>query len=206
MTATVRPDYSLTGESRQRAIEAGLANAEWFQPAIDPARLRELQTRTNARGVLRRRAVDRAPRRLGCVGLSQRLVVVVDPGVPALRRHVRRCRRPALARDGPRHGVPHPLAQRRDLPDRLGDAVPRTHRVAVVALPPPHRHDHRRPRCRDRVPTSTERRQDPPLLHRQGRDPYVRPARAATRSERSTPTRPSSCPPTSTARSSGSPA
>ena len=45
-------DYSLTGDSARRALERGLANAEWFQPAIDPARLRSLQTRTNRRAGL----------------------------------------------------------------------------------------------------------------------------------------------------------
>jgi Na+-transporting NADH:ubiquinone oxidoreductase subunit F len=49
VTTSTTPDYGLTGAARQRAFDAGLANAEWFQPAIDPARLRELQTRTNAR-------------------------------------------------------------------------------------------------------------------------------------------------------------
>jgi Na+-transporting NADH:ubiquinone oxidoreductase subunit F len=49
MTATATPDYGLTGAAKQRAFDAGLANAEWFQPVIDPARLRELQTRTNGR-------------------------------------------------------------------------------------------------------------------------------------------------------------
>jgi Na+-transporting NADH:ubiquinone oxidoreductase subunit F len=50
MTATMPPpDYHLTGAAKQRAFDAGLANAEWFQPVIDPARLRELQTRTDGR-------------------------------------------------------------------------------------------------------------------------------------------------------------
>jgi Na+-transporting NADH:ubiquinone oxidoreductase subunit F len=46
MTAT---DYSLTGTSNQQAIANGLANAEWFMPAIDPATLRQLQARSNRR-------------------------------------------------------------------------------------------------------------------------------------------------------------
>jgi fatty acid desaturase/nitrite reductase/ring-hydroxylating ferredoxin subunit len=45
-------DYSLTGDSARQAEERGLANAEWFQPAIDPATLRSLQTRTNRRAGL----------------------------------------------------------------------------------------------------------------------------------------------------------
>lgn len=42
-------DYSLTGPSSVAAVERGLANAEWFAPAIDPERLRQLQTRSNLR-------------------------------------------------------------------------------------------------------------------------------------------------------------
>lgn len=45
-------DYSLTGSSRQRAIEEGLSNAEWFLADIDPARLRELQQRTDRRAAI----------------------------------------------------------------------------------------------------------------------------------------------------------
>ncbi len=49
MTATIARDYGLTGAARRQAFEQGLANAEWFQPTIAPARLRELQVRTDAR-------------------------------------------------------------------------------------------------------------------------------------------------------------
>ena len=45
-------DYSLTGPSRDRAVERGLANAEWFLAEVDPARMRELQQRTNTRATL----------------------------------------------------------------------------------------------------------------------------------------------------------
>lgn len=40
-------DYSLTGPESARAVERGLADAEWFRPAIDPARLRALQVRSD---------------------------------------------------------------------------------------------------------------------------------------------------------------
>ena len=42
-------DYSLTGPSGQRAIEAGLASADWYRPSIGPARLQALMARTNGR-------------------------------------------------------------------------------------------------------------------------------------------------------------
>jgi fatty acid desaturase/nitrite reductase/ring-hydroxylating ferredoxin subunit len=45
-------DYGLEGPSSRLAVERGLANAEWFQPAIDPATLRTLQTRTNRRAAI----------------------------------------------------------------------------------------------------------------------------------------------------------
>jgi fatty acid desaturase/nitrite reductase/ring-hydroxylating ferredoxin subunit len=52
MTATVAPDYALVGTAKQQAIEHGLANAEWFQPAIDTAVLRSLQERHDTRAAV----------------------------------------------------------------------------------------------------------------------------------------------------------
>ena len=45
-------DYTLTGPANERAVEAGLANAEWFLADVDPARLRQLQQRTDARAAI----------------------------------------------------------------------------------------------------------------------------------------------------------
>jgi fatty acid desaturase/nitrite reductase/ring-hydroxylating ferredoxin subunit len=44
-------DYSLVGAESQRAVERGLADAEWFHPYVAPERLNELMERTTARGV-----------------------------------------------------------------------------------------------------------------------------------------------------------
>lgn len=44
-------DYSLTGPEGARALGTGLVDADWYRPAIDPARLRELTTRTDARAL-----------------------------------------------------------------------------------------------------------------------------------------------------------
>ena len=44
-----RRDYSLTGPEAARARAAGLVEAEWFRPPIDPVLLQQLQVRTNAR-------------------------------------------------------------------------------------------------------------------------------------------------------------
>ena len=45
-------DYSLTGPSSRAAIDAGLADGEWFTPHIDPERLRDLQARTDGRATV----------------------------------------------------------------------------------------------------------------------------------------------------------
>ena len=47
--AVIRRDYSMTGEETRRAVEGGLADAEWYRPPIDPDRLHELTARTNRR-------------------------------------------------------------------------------------------------------------------------------------------------------------
>ncbi|MEM8708835.1 MAG: fatty acid desaturase [Actinomycetota bacterium] len=51
MSATTR-DYSLTGPESQRAIEAGLADAEWYRSPVDPAVMAELNQRTDLRAGL----------------------------------------------------------------------------------------------------------------------------------------------------------
>lgn len=49
MTVIASRDYSLTGAQAAEAERRGLANGEWFQANIDPARLRQLMVRTNGR-------------------------------------------------------------------------------------------------------------------------------------------------------------
>jgi Na+-transporting NADH:ubiquinone oxidoreductase subunit F len=41
------PDYSLTGENAKRAIELGLAEADWYQSPVPRATMRQLLTRKN---------------------------------------------------------------------------------------------------------------------------------------------------------------
>jgi Na+-transporting NADH:ubiquinone oxidoreductase subunit F len=48
----MRRDYSLTGTESARAVERGLANAQWFQADIDPGKLRELTARQNMRPLI----------------------------------------------------------------------------------------------------------------------------------------------------------
>jgi Na+-transporting NADH:ubiquinone oxidoreductase subunit F len=45
-------DYGLTGVSRDRAIAAGLADAEWFLADVPSARMREFQQRTDLRAAI----------------------------------------------------------------------------------------------------------------------------------------------------------
>jgi fatty acid desaturase/nitrite reductase/ring-hydroxylating ferredoxin subunit len=44
-----RRDYSLTGVEAERAVRAGLADAQWYRPPIDAERLQDLMARTNGR-------------------------------------------------------------------------------------------------------------------------------------------------------------
>ena len=44
-----RRDYGLTGADSRRAIELGLADAQWYRPPIDSRRLKQLTTRSNGR-------------------------------------------------------------------------------------------------------------------------------------------------------------
>ena len=46
---TAQRDYSLTGPESQRAIERGLADADWYRPPLDSDRLRQLTDRRNGR-------------------------------------------------------------------------------------------------------------------------------------------------------------
>jgi fatty acid desaturase/nitrite reductase/ring-hydroxylating ferredoxin subunit len=45
----VSRDYSLTGPEADRAVRAGLAEAQWYRPPIDADRLQDLMARTNGR-------------------------------------------------------------------------------------------------------------------------------------------------------------
>ena len=42
-------DYRLTGPEARQAMEAGLAEAPWYSPPVDPARLQQLMARSNRR-------------------------------------------------------------------------------------------------------------------------------------------------------------
>ena len=49
LVVPVRRDYALDGEETRKAVAAGLADGDWYQPPIDPERLRQLTERRNGR-------------------------------------------------------------------------------------------------------------------------------------------------------------
>jgi fatty acid desaturase/nitrite reductase/ring-hydroxylating ferredoxin subunit len=48
-SATLERDYGLTGSGARQAIEAGLAEAPWYSPPVDGARMQQLMVRSNGR-------------------------------------------------------------------------------------------------------------------------------------------------------------
>ena len=143
-------DYDLMGESGRRAVETGLAAAEWYHTDIPRKQMKELMQRSDGP------AIRDTVIWLGvmvAVGRRRHLVLghlVVRAVLPRLRHALRLLRRLALARGGPRHRLQDALDERRRLPDRQlhGHAQPGD--VALEPCAPPHRYDHRRPRPRDR--------------------------------------------------------
>ena len=71
-------------------------------------------------------------------------------GLRRLRHALWRLVRLALARIRPRHGVQDPLDGRRALSGRLVHGAAPADRLALEPFAPSYRHDHRRPRPRDR--------------------------------------------------------
>ncbi|TIX71357.1 MAG: fatty acid desaturase, partial [Mesorhizobium sp.] len=47
MAGTVKRDYSLVGESTRRAIETGLASAEWYHTDVSRKAIKELMQRSD---------------------------------------------------------------------------------------------------------------------------------------------------------------
>ncbi len=72
----------------------------------------------------------------------------------------------ALARMRTRHRLQDALDERRRLPGRQVHADAQSGAVALEPCPPPHRHDHRRPRCRDRRDAPAGSVAGGPRLHR----------------------------------------
>jgi hypothetical protein len=104
--------------------------------------------------------------RLRVRGVAVHVVVVVDSRLRVLRGPVRRGSRQQMARVRPRNGLPFPPGQRSRLLPRLFHDAAGTHRVALVASSPPHRHHHRGAGSRDRLSSSAEPVADCRGLHR----------------------------------------
>ncbi|TIQ50131.1 MAG: fatty acid desaturase, partial [Mesorhizobium sp.] len=47
MAGTIKRDYSLVGESTRRAIETGLASAEWYHTDVPRKAIKELMQRSD---------------------------------------------------------------------------------------------------------------------------------------------------------------
>ena len=149
-TEKMKRDYSLVGESTRTGDR-------------DRARLgRVVSHRRSAQGdegadaALRRAGdprhdhLDRAHPRLG--GRRHLVLghVVVRAVLLRLRRPLRLLERLALARMRARHRLQDALDERRRLPDRQLHADAQPGDLALEPRAPSHRHDHRRPRRRDR--------------------------------------------------------
>ena len=96
-------DYSLTGENATRAVERGLAEAEWYQTPVPRAQLRQLLARRDGPAIRDTANLVRPARslRLGHPGTLGNLVG--GPALPGLcgalsrQRRIRVGTRPATA-------------------------------------------------------------------------------------------------------------
>ena len=96
-----------------------------------------------------RGAVARAPGRRRRARLPEPRHVVGDPRLRRVRGVVRQLRRRPLARVRARNRLPQPRGERHRVLPRLVHDAARAHPLALVALPPPLRHPHRRAGPRD---------------------------------------------------------
>ena len=87
--------------------------------------------------------------------------LVGSPLLHRLWRPLRLILRFPLARMRPRHRLQDALDERRHLPDRLLHGAARADALALEPYAPPHRHDHRRPRSRDRRAAPAGHRRHP---------------------------------------------
>ena len=169
MATAEKRDYSLIGPSAQRAAEQGLVAADWYHPDVPRKRMKELMRRRDGAGAARHRDLAGAARRLRRGRRPDLGDVAHRPVLHRLRGALRVGHRLALARDRPRHGVQDRLAQRRPLPGRLVHEHEGADVLALEPCSPPHRHDHRRARPRDRGDAAARRGQAGRQRHRAAR-------------------------------------
>ena len=148
--AKTKRDYSLVGESTKRAIETGLASAEWYHTDVPRKTMKELMKRTDGPAI--RDTILWFALILGsaagaiyfwgtwwCVPFFAVYGVLYGSSSDS-RWH--ECG----------HGTAFKtrLDEQRRLPDRQLHADAQSGRLALEPRPAPYRHDHRRPRRRDR--------------------------------------------------------
>ena len=152
MTETMKKkrDYSLVGESTRRAIETGLASAEWYHTDVSRKTMKELMQRSDGPAI--RDTIIWIVAILGSAAGAHLFLghLVVRAVLLRLRRALRLVERLALARMRARHRLQDALDERRRLPDRQLHADAQSGDLALEPCAPSHRHDHRRPRRRDR--------------------------------------------------------
>ena len=110
-------DYSLVGSSAQRALELGLASAEWYRSDVPRATMKELVRRSDAPAISRHHHLDR-----GDTGVDGRPHLLLGQLVGrALHfrvwRALRLFERLPLARMRARHRLSDRLDERGRLPD-----------------------------------------------------------------------------------------
>ena len=124
MAAKTKRDYSLVGESTRRAIETGLASAEWYHTDVPRKAMKELMQRSDGPAI--RDTIIWIAAILGsAAGIVWFWGTWWVRAVPArLWRALRLVERLALARMRPWHRLPHALDERCRLRDRQlhGDA------------------------------------------------------------------------------------
>ena len=152
MERAERPaDYSLIGASTERAVETGLASAEWYHTEVPRKTMKELMQRSDGPAMRDTVLWFAHPDRVGGGAAS-------DSGgtwwcVPFFAVYGVLY---GSASDSRWHECGHGTAfktrldERRGLPDRLVHADAQPGELALEPCPAPHRHDHRRARCRDR--------------------------------------------------------
>ena len=150
MAQTATADYSLTGANAARAVEKGLAEADWYTCPVPKAEMRKLLERRDGPAIRDTLLWFALLVGFGVWGYCVVGQCLGRHPLPALRRALRLDLRFPLARSEPRHGVQDRLDEQRPVRDRLVHGHARVDRLALEPHPPSQRHDHRRPRPGDR--------------------------------------------------------
>ena len=147
---SVRRDYSLVGDQAKFAVEHGLANAQWYASPIQRERLKALMKRSDGPAI-RDTIIWFAA--FAITGGGGYLLWGTWWAVPAFLAYGVLY---GSSTDSRWHECGHgtafktPWMNEVDLSDRLLHGAARADCLALEPCAAPHRHDHRRPRPRDR--------------------------------------------------------